>query len=122
MLNPNNHTIALTGEGLNIYKYEHIHKMIITDNAIVALGDTAINIFRRSGSSSDSRHYSLYQVTNAQMIYTRLISEGLTILLLQNIGNFLQVSSCRIRAPTLKLATPRGSIATTVTATSVLDK
>lgn len=96
--------------------------MLITDTSIVALGDTAINIFRRTGAASDTRRYNIYQAPNAHMVYTRLISEAFTVLLLQSAGNNLQISSCRIRSPTLKLTTPRNSVQTTVTSTSSLDK
>lgn len=120
VLNPNTHSIAETGEGFNIYKYEHIRKMVISDNLVVALGESAINIFRRG--SAGSRHYSLYQLATAQMVYSRLIAEGFTLLLIQNVGINLQISSCRVRAPFLKLATPRSSVNTTVTASSLLDR
>jgi hypothetical protein len=88
----------------------------------VALGETTVNIFRRPAASADSRHYSLYPAANAQMIYSRLIVDGFTVLLLQYAGGMLQVSSCRVRAPFLKLATPRSSMPATVTATSLLDR
>ena len=111
----------MTGESYNIYKYEHIVKMLITDSIIVALGDSAVNIFRKVGAlATDTRHYSLYSVNNAHSIYSRLNTNGLTVLLIQNLGLNMQVSSCKIRLPYLRLATPRISILTTVTATSLL--
>lgn len=122
MLYPNNHTLAAIGESLNLYRYENIRKMLASDTTIVALGDSAINIFRSNGAVADSKRYSIYGTANAVMIYTRLISEAFTVLLIQNAGNNLQISSCRIRAPTLKLATPRANVQTTVTSTSILDK
>lgn len=51
-------TVAMAGEGYNVYKYEHIRRMLVTDSLVVALGETNINIFHRpTVSSSDSRHY-----------------------------------------------------------------
>jgi hypothetical protein len=112
----------MTGDSYNIYKYEHIRNILITDTTIVALGESALNIFRKIGSSSDTRHYSLYLLKDSQAVYTRLISDGFTILLILNSGNTLQVSSCRVRAPFLKLVTPKGNTPTIVTATSLLDR
>ena len=111
----------MTGESYNIYKYESIGKMLITDSIIVALGESAVNIFRKAGSLSiDTRHYSLYSISNPHRIYSRLNTNGLNVLLLQNNGLNMQVSSCKIRLPFLRLSTPRISILTTVTATSLL--
>lgn len=121
-MNPYTLSLALTGDSYNIYKYEHIRKILITDSTIVALGETAVNIFRKIGTTSDTRHYSLYQISNPQTIYSRLAADGFTILLLQNPGINLSVSSCRVKAPFLKLTTPKSNTPTTVTATSVLDK
>lgn len=51
-------TVAVAGEGYNVYKYEHIRRMVVSDSLVVALGETNINIFHRATSSStDSRHY-----------------------------------------------------------------
>lgn len=122
LLNPYTLSLALTGDSYNIYKYEHIRKILITDSTIVALGETAVNIFRKIGAASDTRHYSLYQISNPQTIYSRLVADGFTILLLQNPGVNLAVSSCRVKAPFLKLTTPKSNTPTTVTATSVLDR
>lgn len=121
-LDPYTLTLVFTGESYNIYKYEFIRKILMTDSMIVALGDSTINMFRKLSSTSDSRHYSLYEAQNAVNIYPRLIAEGFTFLLLQYASGNLIISSCRVRAPFLKLITPRGSIPTTVTATSVLDR
>ncbi len=95
--------------------------MLISDSIVVALGDTALNIFRKGAAvAADTRHYSLYLVTNPQTIYSRLNNNGLNILLLQNPGLNLQLSSCKIRLPFLRLTTPKISILTTVTATSLV--
>lgn len=51
-------TVAVAGEGYNVYKYEHIRKIVVSDSLVVALGDNNINIFHRpTSSSTDSRHY-----------------------------------------------------------------
>ena len=87
---------------------------------MIALGASAVNVFRKISSVSETRHSSVFFVPGVQNIYSRSVENGITLLLVQSLSNNLQLSSCSVRPPFLKLSNPPQSFIATVTATSVI--
>lgn len=73
LLNPSTLELSSTGENYNIYKYEDIRGVITTDSTIIALGASAVNIFRKISSVSETRHSSVFFVPGVQSIYSRSV-------------------------------------------------
>jgi hypothetical protein len=110
------------GESYNVYKYEHIRKILASNRNLVVLGDSMINLFRIAPSNPDSRHYQLYESRGAVDIFPlTLPGVALTFLLVRNQGSLLSLQTCEVKTPYLRLSAPAGEHTVSITAKSLME-